>query len=184
MKELRIVVSFPSCMIFNKSLSTDEVPNDWKIVHVTPVFKKGTRSLAENYRPISLTYIVCKIFEPFICRAIVNYLSEHRLMNASQHGFVSECSCLTNLLEYLDTLTSLLNKGHNIRPPPQLDSPTMPDQSGSDRHGWARTGLAGHGLAFKFGRAWSGLVGHIAGSRLKWLRRTLRINFKSTKECK
>ena len=158
-------MSFPSCMIFNKSLSTDEVPNDWKIVHVTPVFKKGTRSLAENYRPISLTYIVCKIFEPFICRAIVNYLSEHRLLNASQHGFVSECSCLTNLLEYLDTLTSLLNKGHNMRPPPTR----LPDHARPVGLGQARSGLVGHrrawpgtvghGRAFKFGRAWLGMVG-------------------------
>ena len=112
LKELGDFVSFPLCMIFSKSLSTGEVPNDWKIVHVIPVFKKGNRCLAENYRPISLTSIVCKILESFIYRAIVNYLSEHRLLNASRHGFVSKRSCLNNLLEYLETLTSLLNKGH------------------------------------------------------------------------
>ena len=34
--------------------------------NVVPVFKKGSKSLVENYRPISLTCIVMKIFEKLI----------------------------------------------------------------------------------------------------------------------
>lgn len=112
--ELKEVVALPLCIIFNKSIRSGEVPNDWKIAHVTPVFKKGSRTLAENYRPISLTSIVCKILESLICGIIVTHLSEHGLLKSSQHGFVSHRSCLTNLLEYLETLTALLDKGHNI----------------------------------------------------------------------
>ena len=112
--ELKDVVALPLCMIFNKSIHTGQVPSDWKIAHVTPVFKKGSRTLAENYRPISLTSIVCKILESFICEIIITHLSEHGLLNSSQHGFVSHRSCLTNLLEYLETLTALLDQGHNI----------------------------------------------------------------------
>ena len=112
--ELKDVVALPLCMIFNKSIHTGEVPSDWKIAHVTPVFKKGSRTLAENYRPISLTSIVCKILESLICEVITAHLSEHRLLKSSQHGFVSHRSCLTNLLEYLETLTALLDQGHNI----------------------------------------------------------------------
>ena len=86
---------------------------DWKIANVTPVFKKGSCSLAENYRPISLTSVICKILESLLCEVIITHLSEQQLLNSSQHGFVSHRSCLTNLLEYLETLTSLLDKGHN-----------------------------------------------------------------------
>ena len=114
LSELRDVVSQPLCMLSNKSLCTGEVPNDWRIAFVTPVFKKGSRSLAENYRPISLTSIVCKILEPVICKIIVAHLSERRLLKSSEHGFVSHRSCLTNLLAYLETLTALLDEGHNI----------------------------------------------------------------------
>ena len=114
LSELEDVVAVPLCIIFNKSLSSGEVPEDWRLAHVTPVFKKGSRSLAENYRPISLTSVVCKILESLICEIIITHLSEHQMLNSSQHGFVSHRSCLTNLLEYLETLTNLLDQGYNI----------------------------------------------------------------------
>ena len=95
-------------------MSSGEVPTDWKLAHVTPVFKKGSRTLAENYRPFSLTSIVCKILESIICEVVIIHLSDQKLLNSSQHGFMSHRSCLTNLLEYLETLTSLIDQGHNI----------------------------------------------------------------------
>jgi hypothetical protein len=42
-------------LIFQKSLDTGVVPDDWRIANVSPVYKKGQKTLAENYRPISLT---------------------------------------------------------------------------------------------------------------------------------
>ena len=112
--ELKDVVALPLCIIFNESLRSGEVPDDWKIAHVTPVFKKGSRSLAENYRPISLTSVVCKILESLICKVIITHLMEQQLLKSTQHGFISHRSCLTNLLEYLEMLTNLLDQGHNV----------------------------------------------------------------------
>ena len=112
--ELKDIISEPLCIIFNKSVATGDIPEDWRTAHVTPVFKKGSRLHAENYRPISLTSIVCKILESMITREIVSFLSENKLLNTSQHGFVSHRSCLTNLLEYLETLTKLLDEGHMV----------------------------------------------------------------------
>lgn len=63
LSELEDVVALPLTIIFNKSLSSGEVPEEWKIANVTPVFKKGSRTLSENYRPISLTSVVCKFLE-------------------------------------------------------------------------------------------------------------------------
>ena len=76
------------------------IPNDWKIANVTPVHKKGDKTLAGNYRPISLTSIVGKIMETIITHAIRDHLEKNNLILPSQHGFRSKRSCLTNLLEF------------------------------------------------------------------------------------
>ena len=114
LSEIDDIVSIPICIIFNKSLHSGEVPTDWKLANVTPVLKKGSRLLVENYRPISLTSIICKILERLICNVIVAHLTEHNILNSSQHGFVPHRSCLTNLLEYLETVTALLDEGHSV----------------------------------------------------------------------
>ena len=50
-------------IIFQSSLSTGIVPIDWRDAYVTPIFKKGEQYNPANYRPISLTCIVCKLME-------------------------------------------------------------------------------------------------------------------------
>ena len=47
--------------IFKKSLESGTVPKDWRKTHITPIYKKGQRYKAENYRPVSLTCICCKL---------------------------------------------------------------------------------------------------------------------------
>ena len=55
--------SVPQVKFFSKSLSTGECPSDWRSANVTPIHKKGDRTIPENYRPISLTSQVCKVLE-------------------------------------------------------------------------------------------------------------------------
>ena len=81
---------------------------------MSPIFKKGSRATASNYRPISLTSVVCKLPESLICEAIVKHLTDNCALRDSQHGFVSHRSSLTNLLDYLETITRLVDQGHNI----------------------------------------------------------------------
>ena len=47
----------------NKLLSTGSFPKNWKEANVVPVFKKGEGECTENYRPISLPLLVCKVLE-------------------------------------------------------------------------------------------------------------------------
>ena len=61
-------------VIFNKSLHSAEVLEDWKKANVAPVFKKGERYNAENYRPISLTCIASKIMEHILTKHIMKHL--------------------------------------------------------------------------------------------------------------
>ena len=56
-------ISFCLERIFQASLSTGIVPNDWRQANITPVFKKGERFKASNYRPVSLTCICSKLLE-------------------------------------------------------------------------------------------------------------------------
>src|SRR5271170_5771837 len=42
-------------LLFNKCFKLETIPSHWKLANITPIFKKGIRSLSENYRPISLT---------------------------------------------------------------------------------------------------------------------------------
>lgn len=101
-------------MIYNESLQSGQVPDDWKKANVTPIFKKGSKTLPGNYRPVSLTSIPCKIMESCLRDGIVDHLVTNSLINASQHGFMRRKSCTTNLLEFLETLTTAQDEGKAI----------------------------------------------------------------------
>jgi ribonucleases P/MRP protein subunit RPP40 len=103
--ELRSELTGPLTHIFNVSLQSGEVPQDWRDASVAPLFKKGSKNNPENYRPISLTSIVGKILESIIKDHIVHYLDSLKLINSSQHGFTKGKSCLTNLLEFFEKIT-------------------------------------------------------------------------------
>lgn len=112
--EIRDQICHPLTVIFQMSVQTGEVPNDWKIANVTPIHKKGNRNQPSNYRPISLTSHICKLFESVARDSIVSYLESNRLINDSQHGFRRGRSCLTNLLIFLDQVTRLVDDGNNL----------------------------------------------------------------------
>lgn len=101
----------PLAFLFNKTLETGEVPADWKKANISSIFKKGAKNRAENYRPISLTSIVCKLIEKFIKQAIQDYLIEHDLLSNKQHGFISGRSTVTQLLRYLDECIEEISDG-------------------------------------------------------------------------
>ena len=54
--------------IFQLSLDTGTLPSDWRDANISPVFKKGGKHTASNYRPVSLTSVLCKTLEHIICR--------------------------------------------------------------------------------------------------------------------
>jgi hypothetical protein len=87
------------------------VPDDWKEANVTPIFKKGAKSKPENYRPVSLTSVSCKIMESIIRDAMTQHLQTSKLIKDSQHGFLKDRSCVTNLLEFLEKATTVVNSG-------------------------------------------------------------------------
>ena len=90
--------------IFNQSLTTGQVPGDWKCANVTPVLKKGSKKEASNYRPVSLTSVPCKILEHIIFHYIMGHLDAHHVLVNYQHGFRrvhSRESQLNTIVEHL-----------------------------------------------------------------------------------
>lgn len=99
-------------VIFSKSISEGSVPEAWKIANITPIYKKGPKSSVTNYRPVSLTSIPCKIMESIIKDKVTSHLLDNHLLNPSQHGFTANKSCTTNLLEFLERITSEIDEGN------------------------------------------------------------------------
>ena len=105
-------------MLYQCSLDSGEVPQDWRNALVVSVFKTGEKHLPANYRPVSLTSIVCKVLEHIVSSSIMNFFDQHSLLTRCQHGFLAKRSCNTQLLWTIQTIASKL-QGRG-----QVDHPT------------------------------------------------------------
>ena len=95
-------VAKPIYLIWSMSLKSGNVPSCYKSSIVTPLYKKDSRAIPSNYRPVSLTSHVIKIFERVIRKQLVTFLESNDLLCSHQHGFRSGHSCLTQLLHHFD----------------------------------------------------------------------------------
>ena len=97
--------AIPLTLIIRASLTNSQLPVQFKSANITPLFKKGNKTLASNYRPVLLTSIPCKIMENIIRAKMEEYLYKNNLLAREQHSFVRNKSCTTNLLESLDYIS-------------------------------------------------------------------------------
>jgi hypothetical protein len=98
LKNCAEVLAVPLSQLFQKSLNSGELPMDWLDSLIHPIHKKGSKSDPQNYRPISLTSISCKIMEHIITSQIFNHLQSRSLLNQFQHGFRKNHSCEGQLI--------------------------------------------------------------------------------------
>ena len=96
----------PLCIIFNQSIQSSSVPQDWRDANVVPLHKKGSRYDRKNYRPVSLTSQVVKIMERLILDRMLELLEKNGTINCNQHGFQAKCSCVSQMLLCLNDWTS------------------------------------------------------------------------------
>ena len=113
-KETAKNLAKPITEIFSKSMDEGTLPNDWKKANVTPLHKKGPKHKVSNYRPISLTSILCKTMERIVRDAIMEHMESNNLFTKHQHGFRKGHSCVTQLIEVIEEWTKELDSHNNI----------------------------------------------------------------------
>jgi len=102
-------VAEPLAIMFQESFQSAILPSDWKSANIVPIFKQGDKTDPNNYRPVSLTSVPCKIVESIIKDSITTFLEQNHIISYSQHGFTKGRSCLANLLESLEQWTHALD---------------------------------------------------------------------------
>jgi len=90
------------------------LPKDWRDANIAPVYKKGDRHAAENYRPVSLTSVTSKLLEHIICHHILNHLDKHRVLTSLNHGFRSGYSCETQLVVTTHDLLNFYDQNKQV----------------------------------------------------------------------
>ena len=87
---------------------------EWKTSNITPIFKKGAHSDPLNYRPVSLTSVVCKVVERIVVSELNAYLNENKVMNQAQFGFQQGKSVEEQLLLTYNQITNWYNLEHSV----------------------------------------------------------------------
>ena len=111
LQELADVLAAPLTTLFQTSLDKATVPNDWKKASVCPIFKKGEKSAAANYRPVSLTCVTSKIMEHILTSQLMRFAEENDIFHQNQHGFRRNHGCEKQLIELVSDITTNLDKG-------------------------------------------------------------------------
>ena len=102
-------LSKPIAVLFNISLIQGKLPLQWKTAIVLPIHKKGHTNSPINYRPISLTSVLCRVMETIIHEKIISHLLNNTLLSSLQHGFLPKRSTLTQQLCFFNQLTVMMN---------------------------------------------------------------------------
>ena len=79
LKELASELGPVFALLFQQSIDSREIPKEWSLANICPLFKKADRSLACNYRPVSLTCVPCKLLEHIVWSNIMSHLDHHNL---------------------------------------------------------------------------------------------------------
>ena len=113
LKECKEEIAYPLYRIWRKSLNTSEIPEILKEQGIIPIYKKGNKCEPANYRPVSLTSHIIKLFERIIRTKLTEYLENNHILTDKQHGFRSNRSCLTQLISHMDNILHILESDAN-----------------------------------------------------------------------
>ena len=111
LKNCATELAIPLKLLWDESFKIGTVPEFYKQTFVSPLYKKGDRAKAENYRPVALTSHIVKVYERILRQAMVSFIEDNGLLCDHQHGFRTGRSCLTQLLSHFDDIISNLCNG-------------------------------------------------------------------------
>ena len=107
LKHCDVGLARPLSMLFRISYDSGIIPKEWKIANVVPVHKKGSKSDVKNYRPISLTCLIVKVFERIVRDKLMEKCKDKLCPN--QHGFLPAKSCTTQMIDVNESLSFTIN---------------------------------------------------------------------------
>ena len=113
LKECKEILAPPIALLWQTSLEHGEIADMFKEQSITPIYKKGSKSVPANYRPVSLTSHLIKLFERIIRKKMVAFIEQNDLLSPNQHGFRSGRNCLTQLLHHIDEIMCDLDSDDN-----------------------------------------------------------------------
>ena len=114
LKKTKKAISKPLALLLRKSIDEGAINEVFKMAYVTPIHKGGSRQKPEQYRPVSLTSHIMKIFERVIKKEIMKHLTENEMFNKGQHGFVPGRSTQTQLLSHFNDIFDTLAEGKRL----------------------------------------------------------------------
>ena len=116
LKETSNEITEAMTLLFKASLTQSDIPDTWRQALISPLFKgeKKDCNKAENYRPISLTSISCKVIEHILHSNITKHLENNNILTDLQHGFRKHRSCKTQLIKTVNDLAKSMNHGEQI----------------------------------------------------------------------
>ncbi len=100
--------------IFQESLDTGDLPEDWLLANISALYKKGDKAAPSNYRPVSLTSIPCKLLEHIVHSHISRHLEKHNILTPRQHGFRKHHSCVTQLVLSANDWVKAVDAGKQV----------------------------------------------------------------------
>merc|ERR1712120_46889 len=114
LKKVKEALALPLSLMLRESIDEGKIPDILKLAYVTPIHKGGSRQKPEQYRPVSLTSHVMKVFERVIKKKIIEHLEKTEKINDGQHGFVPGRSTQTQLLCHYNDIYEALTEGKRM----------------------------------------------------------------------
>ena len=113
LKTCRDAISQPLYLFWRASFDHGYIHPSFLSQIISPIFKGGSKLLPVNYRPVSLTSHLIKIFERVLLKRLVDFVEENSLLSHNQHGFRRGHSCLSKLLAHFDEIFHNLEQSHD-----------------------------------------------------------------------
>ena len=92
--------------VFNKCLTTGDIPKIWCYGLITPIYKKGNKLNPDNYRGICVMNAILKVLCLTLNERLKSYLYKLNTINKAQIGFKAKCRTSDHIL----TLKTIINK--------------------------------------------------------------------------
>ena len=108
LKECKNSLKLPLCLLWRNSMESGVIPDILKLGLIVPVYKSGARYDAKNYRPITLTSHLIKVFKRVVAEKLVEFMDVNDLFNQRQHRFRKNRSCLSQLMDHYQNVLNIM----------------------------------------------------------------------------